>query len=314
MKHETKVQDIIRSIDATKAANRASNAAKTAAARLNETIKGHIAPEHPLYVAAITEAREAESTKNAAAAAFAKLPKERRIMAESAVKMALEIGKAAARQGSSYSGDTSYGATWGNMASACTSTSKGDQYSRKCTYRMTDAYHVVTLDPAGVPCLVESEALRQRSAQDGLYLIALYPDSSAVWVRSKGKAIVSERGWIAGNASVCYHSTKSAADAAAGFKRKLAAHEREQKLARAAGKVERRARLIARLCGEAVATIADAKRLGYCDPGIKAFQDQYGVSDACPRPFLVRTGNAAAVALALSIARKLSAKKELSAA
>lgn len=312
MKHETKVQDIIRSIDATKAANRASNAAKAAASKLEQSIKGHIPPEQ-LQTAAIA-AREADSAKNTAAAAFAKLPKERRLMAESAVKMALEIGKAAARQGSSYSGQTSYGAKWGDKASAETDTSKGDQYSRKCTYHMTNAYHFVTLDPAGVPCLVESEALRQCSARDGLHLIALYPDTSAVWVRGKGKSIVSERGWIAGNASVCYHSTKSAADAASGFKRKLAAHEKEQKLALAAGKVERRARLIARLCGEAVATIADAKRLGYCDPGIAAFQSQHGIGDTAPLPLLIRTGNAAAVSLALSIARKLSAKKELSAA
>jgi hypothetical protein len=309
MKHETKVNDIKRSIEATKAANRASNAAKTAAAKLEQSIKGQILPEQ-LQTAA-TAAREAESAKNAATAAFAKLPKDRRKMAESAVKMALEIGKSAARQGDYYSGDTSFKSVFGVKASAETSTSRGDQYSRKCTYRKTDAGHLVILDPAGVPCLVESEALRQRSAQDGLYLIALYPDSSAVWVRSKGKAIVSESGWIAGNASVCYHSTESAADAAAGFRRKLALHEREQRLARAAGKIERRARLIARLCGDAVATIADAKRLGYCEPGIAAFQSAHGIGDTATLPQLARTGNPSAVALALSVARKLSARKEL---
>jgi hypothetical protein len=223
-------------------------------------------------------------------------------MAQSAVTMAMEIGKQAARLGDSYSGDTGYGASWGDKACAETSTDRGEQYSRSCTYRKTDASHHVSMEPSGVPCLVENEALRQCSIRDGLHLIALYPDSSCVWVRNKGKAIVSERGWIAGNASVCYHSTESMAHATKGFDRKLATLRREQEQRRKSHKEERRARLIARLCS-ITATLQDAKSLGYCTPGIQAFQSRHGIGDTATLPQLMATNDASAVRLALHIAR-----------
>jgi hypothetical protein len=313
MKHETKVKDIQALITANRAAKRATtqrNAAKAAAERAID----YGVSNAPDVMVAIKASREAMTAKNEAEKAFAGLLRERRTMAQSAVTMAMEIGKQAARLGDSYSGDTGYGASWGDKAWAETSTDRGEQYSRKCTYRKTDASHHVTLDPSGVPCLVENEALRQCSIRDGLHLIALFPDSSCVWVRNKGKAIVSERGWIAGNASVCYHSTESMAHATRGFERKLAIHNRQQLLARQAAKIERRARLITRLCGSAVATIQDAKNLGYCTPGIAAFQSTHGIGDSATLPELVRTGNQSAVALALSVARKMSQKRELATA
>ncbi len=310
MKHETKVKDINTLIASNKAVKRAAtlrNAAKAAAERAID----YGVANAPDVASAIATARGAIAAKIEAEKAFAKLPPDRRTMAQSAVTMAMEIGKQAARLGCSYSGDTGYGASWGEKAWAETSTDKGEQYSRKCTYRKTDASHHVSMDPSGIPCLVENEALRQCSIRDGLHLIALFPDSSCVWVRNKGKAIVSESGWIAGNASVCYHSIKSADDAKRGFERKLAIHNRQQLLARQAGKIERRARLITRLCGSAVATIQDAKALGYCTPGIAAFQSTHGIGDTATLPELIRTGNQSAVALALSVARKMSQKKEL---
>ena len=310
MKHETKVKDIQSLIAVNKAANKATqrrNAAKAAAERAID----YGTANAPDVMVAIKASREAMMAKIEAEKAFAKLPADRRTMAQSAITMAMEIGKQAARLGCSYSGNTGYGASWGDKATAETSTDRGEQYSRSCTYRKTDASHHVTMDPSGIPCLVENEALRQCSIRDGLHLIALFPDSSCVWVRSKGKAILSESGWIAGNASVCYHSTESMAHATKGFDRKLAIHNRQQLLARQAGKIERRARLITRLCGSVVATIQDAKNLGYCTPGIAAFQSAHGIGDSATLPELIRTGNQSAVALALSVARKMSQKKEL---
>lgn len=301
MKHETKVKDIQALIAANKAVKRAAtqrNAAKAAAERAIDYGTAN-APDVAL---AITTARGAIAAKIEAEKAFAKLPPDRRTMAQSAVTMALEIGKQAARLGDSYSGDTSYGASWGDKASAETTTDRGEQYSRSCTYRKTDACHHVNLDPSGIPCLVENEALRQASIRDGLHLIALFPDGSCVWVRNKGKAIVSESGWIAGNGQACYHSTESMAHATKGFERKLAALRREQEQKRKSHKEERRARLIARLCS-ITATISDAKSLGYCTPGIQAFQSRFNIGDTATLPQLMATGDASAVRLALHIAR-----------
>lgn len=71
-------------------------------------------------------------------------------------------------------------------------------------------------------------------------------------------------------------------------------------------KAERRARLVARLCGNVRATIADARALGYCLPGIQAFQERHGIGDEATLPELVRTGDPSAVRLALSVARKVA--------
>jgi hypothetical protein len=239
-------------------------------------------------------------------AAFCNIPAPRRNRATDIVAAAERVGMDAARAGGSYSGQMTYSVAWGDAADAHTETSRGDQYSRSCTYRRTDAEHVVTLDPAGVALLVEQETLRNLSAGDGLPLIALYPDQSAVWVRLKNKAVVAERGWIVGNGQVCYHSTRSLAHARAGFERKNAAHLAMLRERRLSNKHARRARLIARLCGNATATLADARALGYCQPGIEAFQARYGIGNEAPLPALVRTGDPAATRLALALARRIA--------
>lgn len=310
MKTETKVLDLKKLLAVKDTENKAVAARQTAQRELDKIITGTTVPAL-IDPCTLSAARRSKVEAEKASATFAALPKARREMAETAARIALEIGRRAAQMGHDYSGNTTYRASWGAEPCAYTSTEKGGQYSRKCTYSKTDATHTVKLTPEGSILLVESEALRQCSAREGLHLIALHADSSAVWVKTSGKQIVSQKGWIMGNAAICYHSTKSAADAQAGFARKLAIHEREQKLARAAGKVERRARLIARLCGSAVATIEDARRLGYCSPGIAAFQAAHGIADSATLPQLIRTGNASAAMLALSVARKISQKKEL---
>lgn len=310
MKTETKVLDLKKLLAVKNTEDKAVAARQTAQRELDQIITGTIVPAL-INPCTLSAARRCKVESEKAAATFTALPKARRETAETAARIALEIGKKAAQMGGDYSGHTTYRASWGVEPCAFTNTDKGDQYSRQCKYSKTDASHTVKLTPEGSILLVESEALRQCSAREGLHLIALYADSSAVWVKTSGKQIVSQKGWIVGNAALCYHSTKSAADAQAGFARKLAIHAREQKLARAAGKVERRARLIAQLCGSAVATIEDARRLGYCSPGIAAFQAAHGIADSATLPQLIRTGNPSAAMLALNVARKISQKKEL---
>jgi hypothetical protein len=51
--------------------------------------------------------------------------------------------------------------------------------------------------------------------------------------------------------------------------------------------------------------IADAIALGFCRPGIEAFQSQHGIGDSAPLRALLASGNASAVRLALAVARKV---------
>lgn len=256
---------------------------------------------------ALTNAKRTASVYLEAGPAFDKLPLARCAGAVALEKWARQHGQDVAHDGDEYSGNTTYGAAWSTTgtAYAYTGTDKGASYSRACTYRKTDADHRVMLDPAGVVVLYDNQDLVGLSDREGLPLIALYPDCSAVWVRRKGKGIVSERGWIAWDGLRLFHSTKSLAHAQKGLRRKQAAAEREAKRVADDAKNERRARLVARLCGGATATIEDAKRLGFCTPGIEAFQHRHGIGDTAPLPELVRSGNALAMKLALSVARKV---------
>lgn len=320
MKPQTKVLDLQKLL-AIQAAEKSANAARQAAQReLDAVIK---AARLPALIDPVTLSRAtlASASLDAAKAAYAKIPRARRETAETVAKFAMEYARSIARHyGGEYSGNTTARAEWGTAATARTYISRGEQYSRRCTYRKTDAEHVVTLDPARVHALHACERLRQLSAADGLALIALDDDGSAVWVKTTGKAITHESGWVIGDDVCCYHSTQSRAHAAKGHARKRARIDAERaeiearRLATtpgtpeyiAAQKADRRARLITRLCKGATATIADARRLGYCVPGIEAFQRAHGIGDAAPLPDLIKTGNPSAVRLALEVARKLA--------
>ena len=294
MKHETIASDIARTLIAA----RASKARHNTLAAVPKAIDA--GRDHVRIVNAAIAARLASL---AADADLAKIPAPRRAQAARTIQIAEAIGGTAAQEGAEYSGDTSYRVRWSDSASAETSTGTGEQYSRSCNYKKTDAAHVVTLDPAGVHLLVENETLCIASKRDGLHLIALYPDNSAVWVKSKGKGITSEKGWIVAEGPVCYHSTKSREHARAGLAKKLAAEAKEQAARRRSHKANRRARLVARLCNGITATLSDAKASGYCEPGIRNFQARFGIGDSATLPELVRTGDPSAVALALRIAR-----------
>ena len=299
MKNETIAADITRTL-AARTAEQAEAHARNALLSTLDAGKGQ--------AEALAQAIAARSATLTTGEDLKRTPAPRRTLAASIVAAAERIAHSVAfNLGGSYSGAVSYRTDWGTRAEACTTTTAGAQYSRRVTYRKTDATHHVTLDPLGVAALVENEPLRSVSARDGLCLIALYPDGSAVWVKRHGKGIVSQRGWVAGNARVCYHSTVGSNHAEIGFQRKLATLEKEEKQARANAKDNRRARLVARLCHGISATLADAKALGYCEPGIRAFQARYGIADTATLPELVRTGDPSAVRLALKLARSTQA-------
>jgi hypothetical protein len=169
----------------------------------------------------------------------------------------------------------------------------------------------VRLSPEWAVLLTKREDVAILSARDGLPLIGWHADGRACWVKTKAKAITEEIGWISHFGAVCYHSTKSQKAADQGLKLKLSAQRDEwaaQAVARANAaqwaKDERRARLVARLCNVS-ATIADAREMGYCLPGIEAFQSQHHIGDSAPLRALLATGNASAVRLALAVARKV---------
>lgn len=314
MKPDTQARDILAHI-AARTAKAANDNARAHAIAHVDALAARTAPTSPApdplaqYIAAAQASRDA-------AQALAKVPRPRREVAASAVTFAEQHARDAARRmGGYYSGVTSYAVRWHDTpqpATASTSMDKGGQYSRRCMYSKTDALHGVTLDPSGVS-LLASSPLVALSARDGLPLVSLKPDGSAVWIVSKAKQIKAQAGWIIGDAQICYHSTKSREHAVKGYEAKRRAYEAEQ-AARAERerahraspeyKAERRARLVARLCSGLTATIADARAAGYCTPGIEQFQRQHAIGDAATLPDLCRTKNPLAVSLALRIARQ----------
>jgi len=136
------------------------------------------------------------------------------------------------------------------------------------------------------------------------------------WVRQTGKGITCEIGWMVNFGRITFHSTQSREHAEKGLARKIAAELREWEDNRAyraniakAAREERRLRLVARLCSNVIATISDAKALGYCAPGIAAFQTRHGIGDSASLHALVKTGDPSAVRLAMTVARRVVAKK-----
>lgn len=318
MKPQTKVLDLQKLL-AVKTAEQKEVATRQHAQRaLDVVITGAVAPAL-IDPCTLSAARRGKVDADKARDTFASLPRPRRELAQTVHKTALEIAITAAKKmGGDYSGETSHVARFAPpsnpTASASTYTESGEAYGGRCKYSKTDALHSVWLDPSRVHALVESVRLRELSSRDGLPLIALDADGACVWVKSTGKQITEQAGWIIGDDECCYHSIKSREDAVKGHAKKrakldavkLEQAERERAYkASPAFKNERRARLIARLCKEAHATIEDARALGYCTPGIEAFQRQHGIGNEASLPQLVRTGNPSAVVLAMKTARKI---------
>lgn len=312
MKHTTKVNDLVALVTLRQADQDEEDARQTFV-----LITGTRYPDPAKITVAVQPVHAAASIADAARADWMKRPLSRRDLATATHAIAEREARLSAHRGDTYSGDTWYRVIWGAAPAACTITSGGEQYSRGCTHRKTDAAHTVTLDPAGCPLLHDHrDGLVAASSNDGLPLIALYPLTTkearehpdtyrAVWVGSKGKQIEHVNGWISGDGTTCYHSTISAEHAREGYESKHAAHLDRLRERRRTRKEERRAALVARLCHGVTATLADAKALHYCDPGIQAFQARHGIGDSATLPELVRTGDPSAVNLALHIARQV---------
>lgn len=112
----------------------------------------------------------------------------------------------------SYSGETTVNVYFGDKVSIKQTTSKGDQYSRRCTYRKTDNRVDVNLrklppkqylDIDGVLTLDISGKKRI----NGIVVL------SASWLALKGKSPYLATGWIAVGEHCNYHSLVSPADA-----------------------------------------------------------------------------------------------------
>ena len=304
---KTKIDDLVKLI----ASTTASATAKRDADALTVAIASR---RREQAIAALDISLASQSEESKAAEIFAKLPLPRRDLATATKVRAETLGKSAAKRGESYSGETDYSVRWTEfpVPSASTYTGKGDQYSRSCTYKKTDASHVVNLSPEWSVLLAERGDIAELSARDGMDLIGWHQDGRVCWVKTKRQAITSEIGWIAHFGTTCYHSTTSQKAAEQGLAKKLASQRafwasaaEARKNAAQYAKDERRARLVARLCN-VDATIADAIALGYCLPGIEAFQSQHHIGDAAPLRALLATGNSSAIRLALSVARKFS--------
>ncbi len=72
---------------------------------------------------------------------------------------------------------------------------------------------------------------------------------------------------------------------------------------------QRKARLIARLCGGLACTVEDARSLGYCRAGIDAFRDRYGLMDTATASQLRATGNPSAVRVISVAASRVVGKR-----
>lgn len=185
---------------------------------------------------------------------------------------------------------------------AQTLSSAGEQYSRRCTYRKTDATHIVRLSPEWAAEWTQVDA--DASMRDGIALVGLKTDRQACWISIKNRSIHITQGWFVVEDNMSYHSEVSLEHAQKGLAKKIAALKKELQEARDYRKTQRRIRLVARLCNGIKATIADARELGFCNPGIEQFKNRFGIGDEATLPELVKTGDPSATRLAFHLARK----------
>jgi hypothetical protein len=299
MKRETKMRTISRLL-----AMRDADAAATAAVEA-ATSACRSAVEQDATAAA-SAAWAANQTSEAADAAWKSLGKPQRDYATAAAATATGLGQAAARLGGIYSGSTDREVIWGDCSSARTVTSDGDRYSRSCKYSKKDATHEVTITIDGIVDLVDAPALAAASASEGLPLISYHAATGeAVWAVVRNKRLATERGWVATDGVMLYHSTESLEHARRGVARKAAAAAKAAERELVGLRADRRARLVIRLCKGVQATVADALAAGYCPAGIRAWQERFGIGDNAPLADLVRTGDPLATRLALELARKV---------
>lgn len=303
MKRETKIRAMERLIAMRAAEVVAADAVENATASCCATLEADA-------VEAATAAWRANQAAEAATAAWKSQAKPQRDYATAAVETAMRLGDVAVRLGGFYSGSTDRSVTWGADLAARTVTSDGDRYSRRCTYKKTDARHEVVITADGMVDLIDSPELVAASSDEGLPLVSYRAATgAAAWVVVRHKRLAIERGWVAtagGDGDfVIYHSTESMDHAVRGAARKAAAAAREAGRVTRDARADRRARLVIRLCREATATVADAVAAGYCPAGIRAWQEKNGIGNEAPLAALVQTGDPLATKLAFALARKV---------
>ena len=180
---------------------------------------------------------------------------------------------AAQGQIESYSGNTTATIHYGEPA-AETATSRGEQYSRSCTYVKTDCSHHITV----APDWFASVHLRGISRVDGLLTLAAEPVDAegytvyrASWLRSKGKRLAAEHGFIAMEGHRVAHARTES-----GAKAILTRRANEIKYSRNEHKI-RTALHEMRLNGYAqiIVSISDSIAAGNCLAGTEQFRDRH---------------------------------------
>jgi hypothetical protein len=170
----------------------------------------------------------------------------------------------------SYSGDNSFRYRFSNTVFVDTETSKGEVYSRKCSYRKTDALVKFDFTVEGIINLMKlSEEVRNQSRADGLTLISVSNIKSrtaeCVWTKGS-KNISSESGAIAWdffkNHCVIFHG-KTVKSAKIGLDKKIV------KLAEHEENIQRQKSGLPPLW-KPIIRISDIRPLtGWCIPGIR---------------------------------------------
>lgn len=244
-----------------------------------------------------------------------------RLWAEQQVKTLTDVVHGQIRRETALqrSGSVEFVVEWTTAARpyAQTLSSVGEQYSRRCTFRKTDATHIVRLSPEWSAEWTQADA--DASMRDGIALVGLKANREACWLEIKGRQLTVTQGWFVVEGGMSYHSDVSLEHAQKGLAKKIAAHRRHfesmraeyeaaRKVAEEHNRRERRVRLLARRCSLR-ATIADARGLGFCSVGIQQFQQRFGIGDSATLPELVKTGDPSATRLAFHLARKAIAAR-----
>jgi len=301
MRIETKVEDLKKYLNKTEAVKAYSTLLDRLPSFANPLI-----PEEKRR-GAMEETTKANAARIEAEALFAKVPAERRNLAEATWKFAEALNKTTIPY-TGYSGDEAQGLGWTELcANVSTTISKGDAYSRRCKYKKTDAFHLTLFNLAGLIGVYENLDIAAASRQDGLPLISYNPSNgAAVWVETARKRHSSVQGWIFYDPEtrLCFHSDRSAEHAQNGLKRKVKKHTALQKEeARAAAELAEASKAIVE-AKEIFATVQEARAFGYCSPGIREFQAKHNLGDTVSLADLAATGDARAQRLAVTLWRK----------
>ena len=181
----------------------------------------------------------------------------------------------AAAQGQieSYSGDTTTTIHYGEPA-AETATARGEQYSRSCTYAKTDCSHHITVAPDWFTRV----HLRGLDSIDGMLTLDADPIDSdgytvyrASWLRSKGKRLSAEHGFIAiGDNGAAHARTESGAKAI------LTRRANEIRYTRHERKIRQQlAEMQLNGYADIIVSIGDSLAAGNCRAGTEQFRDRH---------------------------------------